>query len=559
MAKTGKWHSSCLGKLLPGALLVAATTVGMVGQAAAAVTLNGGGSSFAAPAVTQWVTDVSHSPYSLSLNYSTSNSGQGRYEFTNETADFAVSDTGYVNASVGTTPPSFPFDFIPVTAAGVAFMYNVPGLTHTLQLTSYTACLLLTGQINNWDDPAFHLNGANTGITLPNLQVRPVTESDPAGTNFVLEEYCIDTQPAVWAKYAQNMSGTAPPSGVRISATVPNSNWEAPSNGYDEQSTSAVASNVANTAGAIGPVQENYAVQSQFTGSNPAKAVAAVQNASGDFTLPTPIDVASALAYATQQSNGTHVLNFSGLGPKVYNPSTYSYLLTPTKGWPATKGAVMSPFVNYVLTLGQQEAPKIGFASLGLSLERYGIDKVTSDVPGAVAPTAAESNGYSCGDLTPVEVQAGASAPTCGVTNGAPPPPPPGAPNTPTVSGSGSTTPSTALGTSSTTKSSTVTSATTKSAAGPAPTTKTVGSASSTSKTVEGVSSTSNTGGGSSSSSPAVGSGVDPSVALTGAPAALPSTGVDSVPLALAGAILMLVGWLVRRRLIVRPLGQRKR
>jgi LPXTG-motif cell wall-anchored protein len=519
----------------------------MAGQAAAgSVTLNGGGSSFAAPAITQWVTDVSHSPYSLSLNYSTSNSGQGRYEFTNETADFAVSDTGYVNASVGTTPPSFPFDFIPVTAAGVAFMYNIPGLTHALQLTSYTACLLLTGQISNWDDPALHLNGANAGVTFPNLAVRPVTESDPAGTNFVLEEYCIDTQPAVWTKYAQNMSGTAPPSGVVISATVPNSNWEAPANGYDEQSTSAVASNVANTSGAIGPVQENYAVQSQFTGSNPAKAVAAVQNASGDFTLPTPIDVASALAYATQLSNGTHVLDFSGLGPKVYNPSTYSYLLTPTKGWAATKGAVMSPFVNYVLTLGQQEAPKIGFASLGLSLERYGIDKVTADVPGAVAPTAAESNGYSCGDLTPAEVQAGASAPTCGVTNGAPPPPPPGAPNTPTSSAGGSGTTSTAAGSS----------ATTKSALGATPTTKTVGGASSTHNTVGIDSSTSNTGGG---STPAAGSGVDPSVALTGAPAGLPSTGADSVPVALAGAALMFIGWLVRRRLVVRPLGQRKR
>ena len=30
----------------------------------------------------------------------------------------------------------------------------------------------------------------------------------------------------------------------------------------------------------------------------------------------------------------------------------------------------MSAFVNYVLTLGQQKSPSIGYASLGLSLER---------------------------------------------------------------------------------------------------------------------------------------------------------------------------------------------
>jgi len=467
--------------------------------AAAGTSLAGTGSSFAAPAVTAWTQQVSQRPYSLSVQYTPTNSGDGRYEFTEATVDYAVSDTGYVNSSTGQTPPSFPFAFIPITAAGVAFMYNIPGLTQTLQLTSYTACLLLTGQITNWDNPALHLNGANSGVTLPNLPVVPVTESDPAGTNYVLEEYCIDEQPGVWAQYVKNESGSPPPSGVAISNT-PGSNWEAPGNGYDEQSTSAVASNVANTAGSIGPVQDQYAIDSGFTGKNPAQAVAAVQNASGDFTLPTPLDVASALAYATQQSNGTHVLDFNGVGPHVYNPSTYSYLLTPTTGWSAAKGAVMSAFVNYVLTLGQKMAPSIQYASLGLSLERYGIDTVTADVPGAVAPTAAEDQGYSCGDFTPAEVQAGATAPTCGVTNGAAPPPPPGAPSEATTNGN-------------------------------------TGSKSTTSIS-SGIGAT---GGGSSG-------GVDPAVSLTGVPG-LAFTGGNPLPWLVVGALLAVVGWIGRRRL----------
>jgi ABC-type phosphate transport system substrate-binding protein len=386
--------------------------------------------------VTNWTNQVGQSPYNLSVNYTPSNSGQGRYEFTNGTVDYAVSDTGYVNSSVGTTPPSFPYEFLPITAAGVALMYNIPGLSQPLQLTSYTACLLLTGQISNWNDPALKQNGANASVTMPNLPVKPVTESDPAGTNYVLEEYCIGEQPAVWAQYAKNMLalGTAP-SGVPISATTPGSNWEAPQNGLDTSSTSAVASNVSNTAGSIGPVQENYAADSGFAGSDPSKNIAQIQNASGKFTTPTPVDVASALAYATQLSNGTHQLNFNGLGPNVYNPSTYSYLLTPTTGWSPAKGDTMSQFVNYVLTLGQQAAPKFGYATLGLSLERYGIDEVIAHVPGAVDPTAAESAAYSCGDLTPTEVQAGQTTPTCGVTNGTPPPPPPGAANIATVNG----------------------------------------------------------------------------------------------------------------------------
>ncbi len=455
--------------------------------------------------MTNWTNEAGQSPYNLSVNYTPSNSGQGRYEFTNGTVDYAVSDTGYVSSSVGTTPPSFPFEFLPITAAGVAFMYNVPGLTQTLQLTSYTACLLLTGQISNWDDPALKQNGANANVTLPNLPVKPVTESDPAGTNFVLEEYCIDEQPAVWAKYAQTeQAAGVPPSGVPISATTPGSNWEAPLNGLDTSSTSAVASNIANTQGSIGPVQENYATDSGFTGSDPSRGVAAVQNASGKFTTPTPVDVASALAYATQLSNGTHQLNFNGLGPNVYNPSTYSYLLTPTSGWAPAKGDTMSQFVNYVLTLGQQAAPKFGYASLGLSLERYGIDEVIAHVPGAVDPTTAESQAYACGDLTPTEVQAGQTTPTCGVTNGTPPPPPPGAANIATTNGNPGAKGSTAAA---------------KSGTGAA-------------------------GSGASGS----GSGVDPSVSLAQT-SAMAGTGSDPLPLIFIGVMMLAVGVIGRRRL----------
>jgi hypothetical protein len=160
-------------------------------------------------------------------------------------------------------------------------------------------------------------------------------------------------------------------------------------------------------------VQENYALYSGFTGSNPAHAVAEVENASGDFTLPTSVDVTSALAYATQLSNGTAQLNFNGLGPNVYNPSTYSYLLTQTAGWAAARGATMSAFVNYALTLGQQIAPKIGYASLGQPLERFAINEVASDVPGAVPMTAAEQAYYICGDLTPADAAAGNTTPSC--------------------------------------------------------------------------------------------------------------------------------------------------
>ena len=64
--------------------------------ATAPVSIAGNGSSFAAPAVNIWTDAVGQAPYNLTVNYTSSSSGQGRYEFTNGTVDYAVSDTGYV-------------------------------------------------------------------------------------------------------------------------------------------------------------------------------------------------------------------------------------------------------------------------------------------------------------------------------------------------------------------------------------------------------------------------------------------------------------------------------
>lgn len=457
--------------------------------------LDGAGSSFAAPAIEQFQQVVTSAPYNLNVNYTSTSSGDGRYEFANGTTDFAVSDIAYGLGNTDTTPPSFPFIYVPITAGGIAFMYNVPGLTKTLHLNSYDTCGILTGGITNWDDS--RIASINPGVSLPDLPIKPVTESDPAGTNFVLEEWCIDEQPQLWSAFANYENSLASLS-VAISATNPESQWPPLANGFDADSTAAVASDVATNPGAIGGVQLQYAVDAGFDKGDPSKAVASELNASGDYAQPTSVDVASALAYATQLANGTHKLDFSGLGPNVYNPSTYSYLLTPTAGWVKSKGAVMSAFVNYALTLGQQKSPSFGYASLGLSLERYGVDAVTADVPGAVAVTAAEQAAYACGDLTPAEVQAGQTSPTCGVTNQndqAPLPPASGVNAHDVGSGTGS----------------------------------------------------GGTGGGGGSGSGGVGgvAGVDPAVSLS----PLAYTGGDPRPLVAAGALLLVGGWVARRRL----------
>lgn len=305
---------------------------------------------------------------------------------------------------------------------------------------------------------------------------------------------------------------------MTILPSAPESNWPGLPGGLDQQSTSGVAGSIATTPGAIGAVQVKYATDLGFGPNTPAKGVASVKNANNAYTQPTPVDVASALAYATQLPNGTHKLDFNGAGPNVYNPSTYSYLLAKTTGSDPNLGKVLSGFVNYSLTLGQAASPGFGYATLGLSLEKYGVDQVKANVPGAVAPTAAELNAYSCGDLTPDEVAKGQTTPTCGVVN-------------------------TAANSTSSASSSSSTAANHSGSAG--------AGGSAAGGTGAGTGAGAGAGGSGSGSGGSGGSGVDPSVAL-GAGTGLAFTGTNPIPLVALGSLFLAVGWLLRRYLLRR-------
>jgi len=367
----------------------------------------GSGSSFAGPEVLDWQTNTSLSPYNLNVNFTPTNSSDGRFSFANQTIDFGVTDIRYQPFPYDTKSPQFPFMYVPVTAGGLAFMYHINGLDGTLQLSSYSACSIFTGYAKYWDDPV--IKADNPHLNLPHIRIFPVTRSDLAGTNYVFEEYCIDEQPALWAAFIASVEHVVGQNGD-LSATEPRSDWPLFPGSIPVNGSATAADTVAGATsnGYITAVETAYALQRHFP-------VASVKNASGDYTQPTPVDVASALAYATQLPDGTHVLDFNGLGPHVYNPSTYSYLLTPTTGWNAAKGATLSAFVNYALTVGQQKATEIGYASLGLSLEQYGARQVQNNVPGAVPLTAVEQAAYATGDFTVAEVQAGDTTPGGGV------------------------------------------------------------------------------------------------------------------------------------------------
>ena len=221
--------------------------------------INGTGSSFASPAIETWTNATHGSPYSLSVNWAPSNSGTGRYEFTNQTTDFAVSDIGYVG-NTDTTPPSFPFNFIPITAGGIAFMYNVPGLSKQLQLSSlHRVCP--ADRRHQELERSEHRRGQ------PRREP-PQLARHPRDRERLRRD---ELRPrGVVHRRAAGSSGRRSRRRRSPSRGVPRTAWPSPrprptptgpasQGGLDDQSTTAVASDVANNGGAIGAVQVKYA------------------------------------------------------------------------------------------------------------------------------------------------------------------------------------------------------------------------------------------------------------------------------------------------------------
>ena len=151
-------------------------------------------------------------------------------------------------------------------------MYNLKahGFTATstpIKLSPRTVCGIFTGVVPFWDDP--NIQADNPGVKLPHVAITPIMRDDPAGTNYVMEEYCIALEPAEYATWAQYVSQHA---GDRLSrlADLELADPQAGRGGHRIEGAANVVAG-ANNDGYITTVETGYAAQRNFP-------VAAVQN-----------------------------------------------------------------------------------------------------------------------------------------------------------------------------------------------------------------------------------------------------------------------------------------
>jgi phosphate transport system substrate-binding protein len=224
-------------------------------------TLNGAGSTLAQPIYQQWGSNLKSK--GLTVNYNGVGSGAGVADLQTATVDFAGSDPALKAAD----KKSMKGDVLqfPVAFGAITVSYNLPGVKSGLKLDGPTLANMFSGKIKTWNDPA--IKALNPGLSLPSTSITIVHRSDSSGTTKGFTTYLSDVSPS-WK------------SSIGADKDV---KWPV---GTGAAKNSGVAAAVKQTQGAVGYVEQAYALENGFT-------YAAVKNGSS-YVLPTIANTSTA-------------------------------------------------------------------------------------------------------------------------------------------------------------------------------------------------------------------------------------------------------------------------
>ncbi|HEX4011224.1 MAG TPA: phosphate ABC transporter substrate-binding protein PstS [Solirubrobacteraceae bacterium] len=217
-------------------------------------TINGAGSTLAAPIYQQWASTLKGK--GLTINFNPVGSGAGQTDLESATVAFAGSDPSLKPADVKAMKgPVLQF---PVAAGAITVSYNLPGVKSGLKLDGPTIADIFSGKITKWDDPA--IKSLNPGVSLPGTAITVVHRSDSSGTTEGFTTYLSDVSSAWKSSIGE---------GKDVKWPV----------GTGAAKNSGVAAAVKQTQGAVGYVEQAYALENGFT-------YASVKNSAGTYIAP---------------------------------------------------------------------------------------------------------------------------------------------------------------------------------------------------------------------------------------------------------------------------------
>jgi phosphate transport system substrate-binding protein len=310
------------------------------GGSTAGGTLNGAGSTLAQPIYQQWGSELKNQ--NITLNYQGVGSGAGVASFAAGTADFAASDPSLAPADKATIKKSPPVQ-IPTVFGAITASYNLSGVKKGLKLDGKTIADIYLGKVKKWNDP--EIASQNSGTSLPSTSITVVHRSDSSGTTKGFTTFLSAYSPEWKSKVGADKDVKWP-------------------TGTGAKGNAGVAAAVKQTQGAIGYVEEAYALQNNFTTAN-------VKNKSGNYIEPT-------LASTTAAGDGITVPADLGIST-IDAPGAQAYPIVSQTfidvhkdlcvgGMSKANAEAFKTFINYGLGDGQNIAKQLFYAPLPAAL-----------------------------------------------------------------------------------------------------------------------------------------------------------------------------------------------
>jgi phosphate transport system substrate-binding protein len=289
-------------------------------------TLNGAGSTLAAPIYQQWGSTLKSQ--GLTINFNPVGSGAGIASLQQATVNFAGSDPALTpEDKKAMKGPAVQF---PVAFGAITISYNLPGVKSGLKLDGATAADIFLGTIKKWDDPA--IAKLNPGLKLPSTAITVVHRSDDSGTTKGFTGFLTD--------YSAQFK-----SQVGSDKTV---KWPT---GTGAAKNAGVAAAVKQTQGAVGYVEQAYALENGFT-------YASVKNKAGNYETPTIANTsAAAVGIKIPADIGISTIDSSGAGAYPIVSQTFlDAYQDPCKsgGMNASSASALKKFLTYAIGAGQQ-------------------------------------------------------------------------------------------------------------------------------------------------------------------------------------------------------------
>jgi phosphate transport system substrate-binding protein len=329
----------------------ASTSASSSGSSVSA-TLNGAGSTFAAPIYQQVGADLKDK--GLTINYQGVGSGAGVSQFAAGTVDFAGSDPALADEDRATIKKGDAVQ-IPFALGAITVSYNLNGVDSGLKLDGDTLAKIYLGKVTSWDDAA--IKALNPDADLPSTKITVVHRSDSSGTTKGFTQFL--------ANYSSEWKG-----GPGVDKEV---KWPT---GTGAKGNDGVAAAVKQTDGAIGYVEQAYALQNGFT-------FADVKNKSGKFVAPT-LESTSAAADGIEVPADLGVSTIDAPGATAYPIVSQTFAITykdPCKaGISKDKATGLKTMFAYLLNEGQDTIKKLSYAPIPDSLktkDKAAVDAMT--------------------------------------------------------------------------------------------------------------------------------------------------------------------------------------